>query len=184
MNLLNFVLQMKYSHKVSIVFLAILLIGFLIPERKALPVEGASKSDWNSNSFWYEPWGSSGVHKGIDIFANRGRPVVASTDLIVIYSGQINKGGNVVLGLGPKWRLHYFAHLDDVSPDTGLVAARGQQIGSVGDTGNAKGKQPHLHYSIFSLIPLPWLMDTSLQGYKKAFYLDPIAYFEDISNPP
>jgi hypothetical protein len=35
------------------------------------------------------------------------------------------------------------------------------------------GKPAHLHYSVVSLIPLPWRMDTSTQGWKKIFFLDP-----------
>jgi Peptidase family M23. len=81
------------------------------------------------------------------------------------------------VGLGPKWRLHYFAHLDNFESTLGLFVASGSKVGSVGDTGNARGKQPHLHFSLFSLLPLPWLVDNSTQGYKKAFYLDPIKYF-------
>jgi len=38
-------------------------------------------------------------------------------------------------------------------------------IGSVGDSGNAKGKPPHLHYSIVTLIPYLWRYDgESKQG--------------------
>lgn len=43
-------------------------------------------------------------------------------------------------------------------------------------TGNAKGKPPHLHYSIITLFPYLWRVDRSEQGWKKMFYLNPIAY--------
>lgn len=155
-------------------------LGFLLPERRQIPVLGASKSDWNANTFWYEPWGSSGVHKGIDIFSDAGTPVIASSDLLVIYKGSIKKGGNIVVGLGAKWRLHYFAHLQEIDSNAGLLLSKGDILGSVGDSGNAQGKAPHLHFSILSLIPIPWLMDTSTQGYKKAFYLNPIEYFSEV----
>ena len=64
---------------VAVAALAILAAGFLLPERLAIPVAGATSADWNHETFWYEPWGASGVHKGIDIFAPEGRPVVAAT---------------------------------------------------------------------------------------------------------
>jgi hypothetical protein len=46
-------------------------------------------------------------------------------------------------------------------------------LGAVGDTGNARGKPPHLHYAVVTMIPYPWRADDSTQGYRKAFYLDP-----------
>lgn len=166
---------MKY--KLALCLAVIILQGFLIPEPREIPVKNATASDWNKDSFWYEPWGTSGVHKGVDIFAKSGTPVLAATNVLILYSGNINKGGNVILGLGPKWRLHYFAHLGEINSDLGLFASSGESIGSVGDSGNAKGKPSHLHFSILSLIPLPWLMDGSSQGYKKSLYLNPINYF-------
>jgi len=82
-------------------------------------------------------------------------------------------GGKVLLMLGPKWRLHYFAHLDNYSALPGQPVLPGAPLGTVGSTGNAKGKPPHLHYSIVTLLPYPWRWDTSTQGWKKMFYLDP-----------
>jgi len=151
-------------------------VGFVLPEPKVIPVQGATSNDWNSSTFWYEPWGSSGVHKGIDIFANSGVKVIAATHQLVLYRGEFSKGGKVVLALGPKWRLHYYAHLATISDHDSLYVAQGSEIGTVGRSGNAVGKPAHLHYSILSLIPMPWRMDTSSQGYKKAFYLNPISY--------
>jgi len=170
---------MKKIYKVLLVILVFILIGFLLPEPRVIPVQGATSSDWNKDSFWYEPWGSSGVHKGFDVFASKGQAVIASTHLLIIYKGEIRKGGKIVIGLGPKWRLHYFAHLDSVESDIALFSAAGSRLGSVGDSGNAKGKQPHLHFSIVSLLPLPWRIDDSTQGAKKAFYLNPITYFSN-----
>ena len=169
---------MKKRFRIFIGFSSVILLGFVIPEPKQIPVSGATSSDWNKDSFWYEPWGSSGVHKGVDVFASRGTTVVAPTNILILYKGEIRKGGKIVVGLGPKWRLHYFAHLDSIESNLGFFSSVGGSIGAVGDTGNARGKQPHLHFSILSFIPLPWFIDDSTQGYKKAFYLDPIKYFD------
>src|SRR4026208_1314945 len=89
------------------------LVPSLWPEQARIPVQGATARDWNKKSFWYEPWGRSGVHKGIDIFAPAGRPVVAAVPGWVIFRVSLGSGGNVVAVLGPKWRIHYFAHLRD-----------------------------------------------------------------------
>lgn len=160
-----------------ILFALIVLAGFLVKEPTAIPVKNASVNDWNQKSFWHSGWGASGVHKGIDIFAAKGTPVVASTHLIILYSGTLGRGGNVVLGLGPKWRLHYFAHLASVVVDVGQTVKVGSAIGTVGDTGNAKGKQAHLHFSVLTIIPYLWRIDTSEEGFKKIIYLDPSHYF-------
>jgi len=57
----------------------ILVTGYALPDRAVIPVTGATPPDWNPDSFWHEPWGSSGVHKGIDVFSSRGRDVVAAS---------------------------------------------------------------------------------------------------------
>jgi len=169
----------KFFLRFFTVLFVIIIVGFLIPEPRAIPVHNATSADWNHNTFWFEPWGSSGVHKGVDIFAKPATAVIAPTNIIILYRGTIKKGGNIIVGLGPKWRFHYFAHLESINDASGLFVEINDVIGLVGDTGNAKGKQPHLHYSIVSLIPMPWLIDESSQGYKKAFYLDPIKFMSE-----
>ncbi|MCU7830807.1 MAG: M23 family metallopeptidase [Candidatus Thiodiazotropha sp. (ex Myrtea sp. 'scaly one' KF741663)] len=154
-------------------FFLLLVAGYLVPENAIIPVQGASAQDWNHNTFWYEPWGTSGVHKGIDIFGNKGTPVVTATGGMVVYSGEIAKGGEVIAVLGPKWCIHYFAHLDSRSVSTGAWVTIGESIGTLGDSGNAAGKPPHVHYSVVSLIPYPWLVTGDTQGWKRMFYLNP-----------
>ena len=153
--------------------LAILAIPFALSEQARIPVKGASNNDWNKKSYWYEPWGASGVHKGIDIFAPAGRPVIAPVYGIVVYRGRLGIGGNVVAVLGPKWRIHYFAHLRDSSVQILEPVARGEIVGTVGTSGNAAGKSPHLHYAILQLIPRFWKATGDTQGWKRMFFVDP-----------
>lgn len=155
--------------------------GQLLPETPVVPVKGATVNDWHQDSFWFEPWGQSGVHKGIDIFAPLGTPVVATTYGIVLFTGNLKLGGNVVILLGPKWRLHYYAHLQQVDTGIGSVVRTSQTIGTVGDSGNAQGKPPHLHYTIASVVPYLGRWDNSTQGWKKVFILNPS---EILSAPP
>ncbi len=144
-----------------------------------MPVEGASSADYNKNTFWYYPWGKSVTHKGVDIFAKEGNNVVSSTSGFVISAGRVLQGGNYILVLGPKWRLHYYAHLQTIKTSSLTVISRNDIIGTVGSSGNAKGKAPHLHYSIFTPIPYLWRIDTQKQGWKKMFYLNPIDYLTE-----
>ncbi|MES2889624.1 MAG: M23 family metallopeptidase [Pseudomonadota bacterium] len=155
-------------------FALLVALGFALPENAQIPVAGATPKDWNHQSFWYEPWGPSGVHKGIDVFAPRGRNVVSAVPGVVIFQGSRGRGGNVVAVLGPKWRVHYYAHLADGEEPSPRFLARGEKLGLVGTTGNAAGKPPHLHYAVVSLIPLPWRYNGSApQGWKQMFFLDP-----------
>jgi peptidoglycan LD-endopeptidase LytH len=161
-----------------IIFLCGLILtgGLLLPQDLIIPVNGAEPKDWNPKSWWYEPWGVSGVHKGIDIFAPKKTPVLAPTYGVVIYRGEIKLGGNVLFILGPKWRVHFFGHLNRSKVGFGQIVTKGQEIGEVGDSGNAQGKPPHLHYEINSLLPYPWRLDTTTQGWKKMFILNPNDY--------
>ena len=53
---------MKGWRGVGLAVLGILLAGLLVPERLCIPVAGATRQDWHPRSFWFEPWGVSGVH--------------------------------------------------------------------------------------------------------------------------
>lgn len=166
---------MTKKRKALKIFLVIFVIVFFLPEFPQIPVQNATTKDWNAKSFWFEPWGKSGVHKGIDIFGKMNTPILSTTYGLVIFAGELPRGGKVVAVLGPKWRVHYYAHLNADSVFIGEPVWSGKTIASLGDTGNAKGKPPHLHYSVVTLVPYLWRIDGTTQGWKKAFYLDPAA---------
>jgi murein DD-endopeptidase MepM/ murein hydrolase activator NlpD len=90
-------------------------------------------------------------HHGIDIFAKRGTPITAPVGGVVLRTGRNRLGGNVVWLLGPGRQVHYFAHLDRFGVfDAGDVVQPGDVLGYVGNTGNAEGTPPHLHYGIYA----------------------------------
>lgn len=154
--------------------LVLIGIGFLLPQHMIIPVKDATTKSWDDESFWAYPWGSSITHKGIDIFAAQGTDIIAATNGIVVYTHEGGKGGKSVMVLGPKWRFHYYAHMNEIKTFVFKPLKRGTVIGTVGDTGNAKGKPPHLHYAITSPFPYPKLYDDeSVQGWKRMFHLDP-----------
>ena len=101
-----------------------------------------------------DTWGAARsqgrTHEGIDIFADRGTPIQSTTPGIVSKVGNNNLGGRVVVVVGPGGAGHYYAHLEDyadIAPNDWVEA--GDVIGYVGDSGNAKGTPPHLHYGIY-----------------------------------
>jgi murein DD-endopeptidase MepM/ murein hydrolase activator NlpD len=48
----------------------------------------------------------------------------------------------------------YFAHLETREVERGDQVRAGQQIGTVGNTGNARYTRPHLHFGIYSSGPI------------------------------
>jgi len=149
----------------------IFIMGFWVPENHHIPVQGAQPHDWNPNSFWHG--GRNYAHKGIDIFAKKGTPTLATTSGWVLFRGKNSKGGNAVLMLGAKWRLHYYGHLDAI--DVGFMdwVKAGTQIGTVGNTGN-ENRPPALYYSIKSLPPQLAQLDLERpKAWEKVFYVNP-----------
>jgi len=156
---------MSRRRRLLLVAILFLVVGLFLPQNLTMPVQGASSSDYNKDSFWYYPWGKSITHKGVDIFAKSGTNIRSSVSGLVLYSGEIKYGGKIALVLGPKWRLHYFAHMKENKATSFSLVSHNSIIGTVGDSGNAKGKPPHLHYSIVTLIPYLWRYDgESKQG--------------------
>lgn len=165
--------KMFIAKVVTCLALTVAIAGLLVPEELVIPVKGATPADWNAKSFWFRPWGRSGVHRGIDIFAKEGTAVVSASPGIVVFAGTLRDGGNVAAVLGPKWRIHYYAHLRSTRVAAWQTVSLGSEIGTVGTTGNAVGKPPHLHYAIITQIPYLWRCRMERFGADRMFYLDP-----------
>ena len=104
------------------------------------PVPGSSFGD----SFG-APRSGGRRHQGVDMMAGFGTPIYA------VVSGSISHstsglGGNQIWLSGSDGNKYFYAHLRAYVGSAGAVSA-GDQIGRVGDTGNAKGT-PHLHFEI------------------------------------
>ena len=170
---------MRKSIKIVMLGIVIIaIVGFVVPQDLRMPVAGANANSYNHETFWYEGWGSSVVHKGVDIFAKRGTPIHSSTLGLVVAASEGGKGGKYVVILGPKWRLHYYAHLDEITTKPFTLVSHDTVIGTVGNTGNAATTPAHLHYSIATLVPYPWRIDDAPLGWQKMFYLNPIEYLD------
>ena len=170
---------MRKSIKIVMLGIVIIaIVGFVVPQDLRMPVAGANANSYNHETFWYEGWGSSVVHKGVDIFAKRGTPIHSSTLGIVVAASEGGKGGKYVVILGPKWRLHYYAHLDEITTKPFTLVSHDTVIGTVGNTGNAATTPAHIHYSIATLVPYPWRIDDAPVGWQKMFYLNPIEYLD------
>lgn len=90
------------------------------------------------------------LHRGIDIAAPRGCPVIAVADGVVKRSER-PLGGNVVVMEHdfPAKRLTYrslYGHLDEVFVADGEAVERGRIIGAVGNSGRGGTDTTHLHF--------------------------------------
>ena len=95
-------------------------------------------------------------HEALDIMAPRGTPVVAVDDGKIAKLFKSKPGGLTVYQYDPAEKLaYYYAHLDRYAPDIkqGAKVKRGQVIGYVGSTGNARADAPHLHFTVYALPP-------------------------------
>lgn len=89
-------------------------------------------------------------HEGVDIFAARGTPLLATTRGIIAKKGVAVLGGNKLWLVGADGTQYYYAHLTQFGPgiEDGAIVEAGQVLGSVGNTGNALTTPPHLHFEI------------------------------------
>lgn len=92
-------------------------------------------------------WGR--MHRGIDVAAPIGTPVVAAAVGVVVHAGWNSGGyGNLVNVLHPDGSLTRYAHNKKLLVRPGQAISQGQQIAEMGSTGRSTG--PHLHFEIHS----------------------------------
>jgi murein DD-endopeptidase MepM/ murein hydrolase activator NlpD len=105
--------------------------------------------------------GRPAFHRGLDISARRGTPILAPADGIVVFAGRNG-------GLGRTLRISHdfgfttvYGHLDAISVEPGDELYRGQEIGLLGNSGRSTG--PHLHYEVHvdgkAVNPLYYILD-------------------------
>jgi hypothetical protein len=89
-------------------------------------------------------------HKGLDIFAPRGTPVVATAGGVVSQKVDGAVSGLAVEVTDSAGTQYFYAHLDGFAPGlhTGQHVRMGEILGYVGTTGNARGTSSHLHFEI------------------------------------
>lgn len=120
-----------------------------LPAKLPIPVERVKAKQLS------DTWGASRshgrLHEGIDIMAPRGTKVLSATDGLVADLRNNNLGGKVIWILGPGGSWHYYAHLDGHKRGlkVGDTVKKGQVIGYVGNSGNARHTAPHLHYGLY-----------------------------------
>jgi murein DD-endopeptidase MepM/ murein hydrolase activator NlpD len=92
--------------------------------------------------------GGDRTHEGLDIMAPEGAPIVSPTEAVVTKTGTGGSAGKYVYTANPGGETFIYMHLSEILVKGGDVLEPGDLIGLVGDTGNAKGGAPHLHFEI------------------------------------
>jgi peptidoglycan LD-endopeptidase LytH len=93
---------------------------------------------------WGAPRSGGRSHQGVDMMASYGTPVAAITNGSITYAGYGSSAGNWQILSGDDGHQYWYMHNQSNIVTGGRVRV-GQQIATVGDTGNATGI-PHLHF--------------------------------------
>ena len=91
--------------------------------------------------------GTRKLHKGLDISASSGNPVIAAASGTVVKSYFSSSYGNYVVISHGGGVMTAYAHMTRRLVSAGQRVAAGQQVGTVGSTGNSTG--PHLHFEVY-----------------------------------
>ena len=109
------------------------------------PVEGRISGVYGSQRILNGTPGS--VHRGLDIAAPAGTPVLAASagTVSLVHQDMVLSGKTVLLDHGHGVSSVYI-HMSEISVEEGQYVQSGQVIGAVGATGRASG--PHLHWGL------------------------------------
>jgi murein DD-endopeptidase MepM/ murein hydrolase activator NlpD len=119
-----------------------------LPRGKSVVVTGGFQCPVPGSSFsstFGAPRSGGRRHQGVDMMAARGTSIYAVVSGTVSHSSS-SLGGNQIWLHGSDGNTYFYAHLSAYVGGGGAVSA-GDEIGKVGDTGNARGT-PHLHFEI------------------------------------
>ena len=120
--------------------------GARLTGRFVFPIVG----DVTFRNDWGEPRSGGRRHKGTDVFATYGQPLVACEDGTLTSIGLDDLGGLGFFLVGASGIHYYYAHLSALAPGAfeGEAVRAGDLVGYVGDSGNAQGGTPHLHFQV------------------------------------
>lgn len=96
---------------------------------------------------WGFPRSGGRTHKGTDMHAAWNEPMYAvASGRVLLTSSAL--GGRSIWLTADNGVAYYYAHLNGYNVSNGQRVTQGQTIGFNGDSGNAKGGAPHLHFQI------------------------------------
>lgn len=90
--------------------------------------------------------GASTNHKGMDFAAGTGTPIYAAASGTVTSASYSGNAGNLIVINHGNGLQTYYMHCNSMYVSAGQTVSKGQNIGTVGSTGNSSG--PHLHFQV------------------------------------
>jgi len=100
-----------------------------------------------SEHFYISKEFNNSYHQGVDIISKKGSDVRASAIGSVIYSGNDNTYGKIIILAHKNNFYTFYGHLDTSFVKRHDFITKNELIGLVGETGQATG--PHLHFEIW-----------------------------------
>src|SRR3954471_13342615 len=108
------------------------------------PVSGEVITQYRNGT---DPY-ATGQHRGIDIAAPVGTPIVAAATGDVRFAGTAGSSGlTISLRTTDGYDTSYL-HLSSLAVRAGDRVSAGQRIGAVGTTGTRSAQAPHLHFGV------------------------------------
>lgn len=117
--------------------------------RLAPAVIWPTRSKVITSSFGYrsDPFkGISAYHSGIDIAGSIGDPIYAAMEGEVTASDQMGARGKYIIIKHANGLETWYMHLNSMTVSAGDKVSKGEQIGTLGNTGRSTG--PHLHFQV------------------------------------
>ncbi|WP_297008978.1 M23 family metallopeptidase [uncultured Corynebacterium sp.] len=109
-------------------------------------------------------WGT--MHKGIDLAAPLGTPIVAAQSGTVIDAGPASGFGNWVRIKHDDGTITVYGHMQTIDVTVGQTVTAGQKIAGVGNLGFSTG--PHCHFEVYpdgvnAVDPKTWLSERGVE---------------------
>ena len=121
--------------------------GGPVPQRDAMLWPAAFGRLWRRFGYVRKPPFENLLHRGIDVGAPRGSPVIAANPGIVAYSDNGVRGyGNLLVVVHDDASVTLSAHCQAIYVFPGQRVRAGQIVGEVGETGMARGAHVHFEY--------------------------------------
>ena len=140
----------KFVSRAAAILIAVLtslaaLVPVAVAETWTWPVRGHVVTAYVNAGAPY----AAGQHRGVDLSASTGTPVVAAAGGQVRFAGTVGSSGLTVSIRTADARFDTsYLHLATATVRTGEAVAPGERVGTAGTTGRPSTATPHVHFGV------------------------------------